>query len=276
MTDEWYYASNGQQQGPVTTTALRGLLASGSVKSTDLVWREGMSNWAPAAENRELCPGAPASTGYPVAPAAREPVPVARVERRYDDDEPRDRWTERRPTRRRSPPPGMSTGAKIAIFGGIAAFLLVGFILVVAIVVVVATTATSTSSSSGGGGGGFGGGGGGGGAVTPIVGPGANNLSPAQNNSYNVDLTFQGQNNDRVVFWQANQQVRVTVVTTDWGGGLEPDVDLFILDQAGRAVVMDTRVSKDSHVVFVVPRTGQYIIRVNLCEGNRARCVVRY
>jgi hypothetical protein len=286
MTDEWYYAHNGQQLGPVTITALRGLLANGQVKSSDLVWRDGMSNWTAAGETRELFAATPASAAYGTATPARQETAPVRPARR-EEEEPRDRWDERRPTRRRAAPQGMSTGAKVAIFGGIAAFLLLGLMLVVVIIIVVAANSTTTSSTYttnagtpppavnnppppavnnpppvvG---------------VQPLVGPGVKNMSPPQFNSYNVELNFQGQNHDRLVFLQANQTVRVTVATLNWGGGLEPDVDLYIYDPFNNLVIVDVRVSKDSDVIFVTQHTGNYKIRVNLCGGNRASCIVRY
>ncbi len=49
MAAEWYYASGGQQLGPVNTEELRAALRDGNVKPSDLVWKEGMPDWAPAA-----------------------------------------------------------------------------------------------------------------------------------------------------------------------------------------------------------------------------------
>lgn len=49
MAAEWYYATGGQQLGPVNTEELRSLLRDGNVKPSDLVWKDGMPDWAPAA-----------------------------------------------------------------------------------------------------------------------------------------------------------------------------------------------------------------------------------
>jgi len=54
VADEWYYAENGQQRGPVPVTALREMAANGILKPTDLVWTEGMSQWAPASATRGI------------------------------------------------------------------------------------------------------------------------------------------------------------------------------------------------------------------------------
>ncbi len=45
---DWFYAQGGQQFGPLNDQALINLLRQGSVQPTDLVWRDGMPNWAEA------------------------------------------------------------------------------------------------------------------------------------------------------------------------------------------------------------------------------------
>jgi GYF domain 2 len=46
----WFYASQGQQQGPYPETQLRELSAKGIVTPDTLVWSEGMANWQRAAD----------------------------------------------------------------------------------------------------------------------------------------------------------------------------------------------------------------------------------
>src|SRR5262245_34323265 len=134
MADQWFYTSDGQQVGPVSLLELRELASSGRLQPSDLVWKEGMFQWMPAGQTRGLFapaaaeeatppvpqPAAPADpAGEPVAagaPGAPEPVT---------------------PRPRKSPPPpaGLSTGARVAIFGGItAAVLLVVAVVALAIV----------------------------------------------------------------------------------------------------------------------------------------------
>ena len=73
MADEqWYYAQQGQRLGPVATTALQGMLAQGTVSAADMVWREGMADWQPAANIQGLF-AAPAS--YAVAPPGNSAQP---------------------------------------------------------------------------------------------------------------------------------------------------------------------------------------------------------
>jgi uncharacterized RDD family membrane protein YckC len=43
----WYYALNGQQQGPVSADDLSSLLSSGTITPETLIWKEGMSDWLP-------------------------------------------------------------------------------------------------------------------------------------------------------------------------------------------------------------------------------------
>lgn len=66
MSDQWFYAQSGQQKGPISGEALRQLIASGQLRPTDLVWREGMANWTALQAVPELAPPPPAP---PAAPA---------------------------------------------------------------------------------------------------------------------------------------------------------------------------------------------------------------
>ena len=71
MADEqWYFAQQGQRLGPVPTTALQGMLAQGTVSGADLVWREGMADWQPAANIPGLFSAPPP---YGVAPPGYAP-----------------------------------------------------------------------------------------------------------------------------------------------------------------------------------------------------------
>jgi hypothetical protein len=54
----WYYARDGQRQGPVSAETLRHLLETATVSSTTLVWRQGMPDWAPLADVADLDGGA--------------------------------------------------------------------------------------------------------------------------------------------------------------------------------------------------------------------------
>lgn len=86
---QWYYSKNGSQIGPVEEDDLRAKLGSGEISPSDLVWRDGMTDWLPAGKVPELG-GAPAGPvaipranrgGTPVSPYAppvrRDPAPIS-------------------------------------------------------------------------------------------------------------------------------------------------------------------------------------------------------
>jgi GYF domain 2 len=67
----WFYAANGQQQGPFGDAQLRDLITNGTVRVDTLVWTEGMAGWQKAAE----VPGLMASAGGPpVLPMGGPPM----------------------------------------------------------------------------------------------------------------------------------------------------------------------------------------------------------
>jgi hypothetical protein len=66
----WFYAFNGQQQGPYPEAQLRDLITRGTVGADTLVWTEGMPGWQRAGDIPGLIPGgsAPPSVPYPGGP----------------------------------------------------------------------------------------------------------------------------------------------------------------------------------------------------------------
>jgi len=50
----WYYSDGSVQKGPVDLATLRGMIASGSLASSVLVWRAGLPSWCPADQVPEL------------------------------------------------------------------------------------------------------------------------------------------------------------------------------------------------------------------------------
>ncbi len=79
---QWWYARGDEQFGPVSAAELRRLASTGSLSPGDLVWREGLAEWAPAARLKGLFPEAPAAPAPPrdSAPAralAEKPALVA-------------------------------------------------------------------------------------------------------------------------------------------------------------------------------------------------------
>ena len=89
---KWYYALNGQQQGPVSSEELRQMESSGIIHSLTLVWCPEMTDWTalgsvpatllpPAASAPPAVP--PAVTGLPAAaaPGYQSPALVAAAAR---------------------------------------------------------------------------------------------------------------------------------------------------------------------------------------------------
>jgi len=70
----WFYAANGQQQGPFPEAQLRDLITRGTVRADTLVWSEGMSGWQRAGEIPGLMPAAGAP---PLAPQPGGPPPMS-------------------------------------------------------------------------------------------------------------------------------------------------------------------------------------------------------
>lgn len=56
MSQQWYYAKDGQRQGPIASDTLKEMAISGQLQPSDHVWREGMSNWVPAGKLKGLFP----------------------------------------------------------------------------------------------------------------------------------------------------------------------------------------------------------------------------
>jgi hypothetical protein len=75
---QWYYARNDQQFGPVSAAELKQLADDGKLAPDDLLWREGMDQWATAINLRGLFSpeSTPAGSQPPVA-AQGSPAPVA-------------------------------------------------------------------------------------------------------------------------------------------------------------------------------------------------------
>ncbi len=59
MATEWFYSNDGKQFGPVSSTELKQLSATGEINADTLVWKEGLKNWARAAAVKGLCSASP-------------------------------------------------------------------------------------------------------------------------------------------------------------------------------------------------------------------------
>lgn len=52
--NQWYYGSQGQQNGPMAESELRRLIGQGTITQATLVWREGLLEWKPLSSVTEL------------------------------------------------------------------------------------------------------------------------------------------------------------------------------------------------------------------------------
>ncbi len=74
---EWYYARDNKQMGPVSSVELKRLAAAGSIAPDDLVWREGMTEWAAARNVRGLFDEEGSAGQGGAAPASATPSQAA-------------------------------------------------------------------------------------------------------------------------------------------------------------------------------------------------------
>lgn len=97
---QWYYSNNGAQTGPVSAEDLKLMLADGRVRSTDMVWREGMTDWVPASSVGELAvSAAPSASPIQTAPLLgaaaapyQPPVTAQPMGQQYHGDIPTYLW----------------------------------------------------------------------------------------------------------------------------------------------------------------------------------------
>jgi uncharacterized RDD family membrane protein YckC len=54
----WYYANNGQRQGPIAQVELERLVSTSVITDQTLVWKEGMAEWKPYADVKTSLPPA--------------------------------------------------------------------------------------------------------------------------------------------------------------------------------------------------------------------------
>ncbi|WP_162136246.1 GYF domain-containing protein [Zavarzinella formosa] len=99
MSQEWYYSVEGDRQGPVSAQELKKLVEAGTLKATDLVWKDGMADWVPAKTIKGLFAAGASSAGTP-APASA-PTKTAEKPAPVDEDEEEERPKKRREVAKR-------------------------------------------------------------------------------------------------------------------------------------------------------------------------------
>jgi hypothetical protein len=70
VTDQWYYAQQGQRLGPVSPSELKQLATSGRLQPSYLVWKKGMAQWVAAGQIKGLFTAVQAPTSPPPLPVA--------------------------------------------------------------------------------------------------------------------------------------------------------------------------------------------------------------
>ena len=76
MAALWYYERGGQRLGPVSPENLRELAASGRLRASDLVWKQGLETWVPAARVKGLFPTGATEAGLGSSQRRARPVRV--------------------------------------------------------------------------------------------------------------------------------------------------------------------------------------------------------
>ena len=104
MSQEWDYAVAGDRQGPVAAADLKKMADAGKLKPEDLVWKDGMADWAPARSIKGLF-GAAAAAAAPAGRSGEQKAARVREAEPVDDDRPSARGRRRdeeddRPSRR--------------------------------------------------------------------------------------------------------------------------------------------------------------------------------
>ncbi len=86
-TDKWFYSRDGKQSDAVASSVLKQLARSGGLSPDDLVWREGMEEWAPASKVKGLFPEGLAASSPPPLPNSHKAVadvPSENLDSRYN------------------------------------------------------------------------------------------------------------------------------------------------------------------------------------------------
>ena len=88
MNPDWFYSVGDSRQGPVTEDELRRLASDGTLKPSDLVWKDGMPDWVEARTIDALFPRTATRRTDDYIPTSRR---GGETRDRADDDRPRSR-----------------------------------------------------------------------------------------------------------------------------------------------------------------------------------------
>ena len=83
MSSKWFWAHDGQKNGPVESTEIHALARSGRLLPTDLIWKEGLADWVEARKVKGLFPDGPPALPPRVPPItnyqSNQPPPPMQV-----------------------------------------------------------------------------------------------------------------------------------------------------------------------------------------------------
>ena len=79
----WFYAQNGERQGPVSESEAQRLVQAGTIGADTLVWTEGMQDWAKASAVLPMMGGTPPPPPPPAAPGPMTTSTSAEYEQAY-------------------------------------------------------------------------------------------------------------------------------------------------------------------------------------------------
>jgi hypothetical protein len=312
MAEIWYYTSEGKQMDPVSLGELRLLAKDGTLKPTDMVWKDGMPRWvrassatelfpdpsasidqlfnAPAASDKNTASAAPATSNATAPPKEEESIPVqggakSRSKKPYEDDEDdaRPRPKKRRKDdddedeeddrrRRRRAKPAPASS------GGLVIGLVIGGVVLLMVIIIAIVVVVSSRPNP----------------RPPVFVPRPGNMKPVQinvpmgNPNPNPNVGFgppqignqtthlfqvqAGGTERRPVTLKAGARYFITATSEP----RQPDVDLY-LEFNGQVMVSDVSVGPDSHLDYTtIPNAnGLYHLRVvNLGNVNVVTKVV--
>ncbi|HZZ78330.1 MAG TPA: DUF4339 domain-containing protein [Gemmataceae bacterium] len=262
MAEMWYYTTEGKQMDPVSMKELKRLVGDGTLKPTDMVWKDGMARWIRASSVKELFPDpisaldhyfssaqdpvkkdagptsvtAASATSSPTPASAKsvpatvddeeEETPRKKRKRSSDDDDDRDNG--KPPKRRAESSRGGGGGSSIGIIIGVVVLVL--FLLV-------------------GCGGGF--------AILLIF--GLKDAEPIKGQvSYQASIGPHG-SDSRTFHFRRGVDYELTVRSDP----RQPDVDLFVIKSStGVVIIADQTIGPDSLIRWTPGEEGDYRVEV--------------
>jgi hypothetical protein len=272
MAEMWYYTTEGKQMDPVSIRELQRLVGDGTLKPTDMVWKEGMARWIRASSVKELFPdpiaaldhyfsgSTPVNAGggsttavTPSMAAANSPAPVPTMGKvgvpTEDDDAPRKKRRpssendDRKPPRRRAEAAG----------GGSSVGIIIGVVFLIGVLFIACAGGLAI--------------------IIWVAPPGAGRGQPINGHvNYNAVVAPNGVD-ARTFNFRRGVDYELAVTSQP----RHPDVDLFIFNTADerKPVAFDDTPGPDSLIRWTPNETGDFRVEVrNLDHAMRVTAAV--